>query len=63
MQNSQAIKTAVALKSLGEKSCEIKISGQEMATNILRLIIYLRMLHFLGPLNTLPCALISVKNI
>ena len=35
-KNSQAVKTGVALKSLGEKSCEIKGDGQEMTTKMLR---------------------------
>ena len=33
-KNSQAVKTGVALKSLGEKSCESKGGGQEMITEI-----------------------------
>ena len=34
-QNSQAVKNGVVLKSLGEKSCEIKGGCQEMAAMIL----------------------------
>jgi len=37
-KNSQAIKTGVAFKNLGEKSFEIKGGSQEMAANILRFI-------------------------
>ena len=45
MQNSQAVKKCVALKSLGKKTCEIKGGSQEMATNILRFV------SLLNPLN------------
>ena len=34
-KNSQAVKTGVALKSLGKKCCEIKGGGQEMVTKII----------------------------
>ena len=37
LKNSQAVKKSVALKSLGEKSCEIKGGGQEMAAMMLML--------------------------
>ena len=36
-QNSQAVKNGVALKILGEKSCEIKGGGLEMAAMMLML--------------------------
>ena len=36
-QNSQAVKNGAALKSLGEKTCEIKGGGQEMAAMMLML--------------------------
>ena len=38
LKNSQAVKKNVALKSLGEKSCEIKGGGQEMVAMMLMLI-------------------------
>ena len=34
-KNSQAVKKGVALKSLGEKNCEIKGGGQQMAAMML----------------------------
>ena len=37
-KNSQAVKKWCGLKSLGEKSCEIKGGGQEMAAMMLMLI-------------------------
>ena len=37
-KNSQAVKNGAALKSLGEKSCEIKGGSQEMAAMMLMLI-------------------------
>jgi len=37
-KNSQAVKSGATLKSLGEKSSEIKGGGQEIAINILRFI-------------------------
>ena len=37
-KNSQAVKKGAALKSLGEKSCEIKGGGQQMAAMMLILI-------------------------
>ena len=37
-KNSQAVKNDAALKSLCEKSCEIKGGGQEMAAMMLMLI-------------------------
>ena len=38
LKNSQAVKKSADLKSLGEKSCEIKGDGQEMAAMMLMLI-------------------------
>ena len=37
-KNSQAVKNEAALESQGEKSCEIKGDGQEMAAMMLMLI-------------------------
>ena len=39
-KNSQAVKKWCGLKSLGEKSCEIKGGGQEMAAMMLMLKIF-----------------------
>ena len=36
-KNSRALKIGVALKSLGEKSCEIKGGSQELTAKMLRL--------------------------
>ena len=38
-QNSQAVKNGAALKSLDEKTCEIKGGGKEMAAMMLMLIL------------------------
>ena len=45
-KNSQAVKKGAVLKSLGEKSCEIKGGSQEMAAMMLMLI------NFLNAQNT-----------
>ena len=42
-KNSQVVKNGAALKSLGEKGCEIKGGGQEIAAMMLMLINFLTM--------------------